>query len=59
MKSNCIFCYRPESNSTDLKVCSTCTAKFVTCGRDTLDKIASNRTLTKGQSEFLGVRFVA
>lgn len=59
MKSTCIFCNRSEPNSTDLKVCSTCIAKFVVCGRETLDKIAINESLTKWQSKFLGVRYVA
>ena len=55
---NCIFCYRPENNSTNLKVCSTCTAKFVVCGRDGLDKLATKHTFTEEQSKFLGVRYV-
>ena len=59
MKPTCIFCYKAENNDADLKVCSTCIAKFVVCGRETLDKIALRNTFTKTQSKFLGVRYVA
>ena len=56
---NCIFCYKSEYNSTNLKVCSICTAKFVVCGRDRLNKLATKHILTEEQSKFLGVRYVA
>ena len=55
--SYCIFCYKPEGKSKDLKVCSTCTSKFVSCGREKLDKLALKHTLTREQSKFLGVRY--
>jgi hypothetical protein len=55
--TKCIFCGGSERNSSDLKVCSRCVAKFAG-SKEAIDRFAAGRVLTQEQARFLGVKWV-